>query len=193
MDSVTPLGPALIQALNEANNPIQTLLADPPWSHSDQLPGPGRGAGKHYELLTLDVIKNFELPPLADDCRLFLWRVASLQEEALEVMHAWGFTPKAEIVWRKKTKNGKRWFGMGRQVRMEHEVCLIGTRGSPPQLDKSIRSTFSAKANTHSSKPVSFYRIIEKLSPGPYGELFARAKRKGWQQWGNELTDLENV
>jgi hypothetical protein len=28
--------------------------------------------------------------------------------------------------------------------------------------------------------------LIERLSPGPYLELFARSQRLGWDTWGNE-------
>ena len=31
------------------------------------------------------------------------------------------------------------------------------------------------------------YAIIERCSPGPYLELFARRKRLGWDVWGNEV------
>jgi N6-adenosine-specific RNA methylase IME4 len=38
----------------------------------------------------------------------------------------------------------------------------------------------------HSRKPDEIYDIIEECSPGPYLELFARFRREGWTQWGNE-------
>jgi N6-adenosine-specific RNA methylase IME4 len=39
----------------------------------------------------------------------------------------------------------------------------------------------------HSKKPYSFYDLIEKVSPGPRVELFAREHRNGWQSFGDEL------
>jgi N6-adenosine-specific RNA methylase IME4 len=164
-----------------------TLVADPPWQFGDKLPGDGRGAAKNYSTLSLEDIKNFLLPDLAPDCRLFLWRVASMQEEALAVMKAWGFTLKTEIVWQKLTANGLPWFGMGRTVRASHETCLIGVRGRPPVLNRSIRSTFSAPYTRHSGKPEYFFDLVEQLSPGPYVELFARRKRSGWTCLGDEV------
>ena len=146
------------------------------------------------------------LPPIADHARLFLWRVASMQEDALRVMRAWGFTQKSEIVWRKLTKTGKRHFGMGRTVRMEHEVCLVGTKGRPPILSRSVRSMFdteiwidddpetgepigefAAPYEFHSKKPDVFYEIVESLSPGPHVELFARQPRERWTSIGEAL------
>lgn len=94
--------------------------------------------------MTLQQICDFKLPEMAPDSRLFLWRVASMQPEALQVAEAWGYTIKSEVIWKKVTVRGNRHFGMGRQVRMEHEVCLIGTRGRPERLSASVRSIFEA-------------------------------------------------
>jgi N6-adenosine-specific RNA methylase IME4 len=174
-----------------AGERFRVLLADPPWQFGDKLPGPGRGAEKHYRTLSVNELCAFPLPPLENDCTLFLWRVASMQQEALDVIKAWGFTVKAEIVWIKQTRHGKRHCGMGRTVRMEHEVCLIATRGRYVTLNKGIRSTFTAKVNEHSAKPGVFYNIVEALREGPYVELFARCRRAGWTSLGNEVPDAE--
>jgi N6-adenosine-specific RNA methylase IME4 len=166
---------------------FRVVLADPPWPFRDRLPGPGRGAAKHYGCLTVAELCAFPLPPLADDCTLFLWRVASMQQEALDVMAAWGFNLKSEIVWLKRTTTGKRWFGMGRTVRAEHETCLIGTRGRPVTRRRNIRSTFEAVGGQHSEKPARFYDFIEALRDGPYVELFARRRRPGWTSLGDQV------
>lgn len=166
----------------------RVLVADCPWLFGDKLPGDGiRGAVKHYGCLTVPELCAFPLPELDANCLLFLWRVAAMQREALDVMAAWGFTLKSELVWRKLTKTGKPWFGMGRYVRAAHETCLIGVRGRVQVKSRSVRSMFEAPAGRHSEKPEAFYSIVEQLSDGPYVELFARRRRDGWLQHGNEL------
>jgi len=170
----------------DASTTFRVLVADPPWPFGDALPGKARGAKKHYRLMSLADIRAFPLPPLADNAVLFLWRVASMQEEALAVMRAWGFVPKTEIVWLKRTVRGKRWFGMGRTVRAEHETVLIGVRGKPKVRTHSIRSTFEAPAGRHSEKPEAFYALVEQLYAGPYVELFARRQRAGWTCLGDQ-------
>jgi N6-adenosine-specific RNA methylase IME4 len=119
-----------------------------------------------------------------------------MQQEALDVASAWGFTVKTELIWLKKTVNGKRWFGMGRITRAEHETCLIATRGRPEMLNHSIRSTFvtdldvtglSAPIGRHSEKPEQFYSIVEQLRAGPYCELFARRQRPRWTCLGDQV------
>jgi N6-adenosine-specific RNA methylase IME4 len=77
---------------------------------------------------------------------------------------------------------------MGRTVRAEHETCLIGVRGKPETLDKSVRSTFEAVVGRHSEKPEEFYTIVETLRAGPYAELFSRKTREGWTCLGNEVS-----
>ena len=167
--------------------PTAVLVADPPWSFNDKLPGPRRGAVKHYDVLDLNGIKSFPLPELAPDCYLFLWRVAAMVEEAYEVVRSWRFVPKAEIVWRKRTKNGKRHFGMGHHVRAEHETCIIATRGRPKVKVRNVRSIFDGTVAEHSRKPDEFYALVEEMCEGPYVELFARQRRPGWQCFGDEL------
>jgi len=200
---------------------FHTICADPPWMFGDKLPGDSRGAEKNYRVLSVDKIARFlddanngyVLDPqtglaiplrhhLAPDCRLFLWRVASMQQEALDVMKAWGFTLKTEVVWAKLTRGSKvtRWdaeevaaedkqhFGMGRTTRASHEVCLVGQLGRPERLASNIRDVFFAPYEEHSRKPEVFYReVVEKVSPGPYLELFARQRRPNWYSLGDEL------
>lgn len=36
-------------------------------------------------------------------------------------------------------------------------------------------------------KPEVFRAVIEKVSAGPYVELFARRPAPGWDVWGNEV------
>ena len=184
-------------------------MADPPWFFGDKLPGKTRGAGSNYTLMRNPDICAFgsTLPPIADDAVLFLWRVASMPQEALDVVAAWGFKPKTEIVWQKETVTGKRHFGMGRIVRAEHETCLIAARGRPIVKAKNIRSTFaadegetriidpmhdlddalfSAQVGAHSAKPERIYQIIEELYDGPYLSVFDRRQRAGWTCIGDE-------
>jgi len=170
--------------------PFRVVVADPPWSFSDKLPGKKRGAASHYSTMSLDDIRRLSLPPIAADAVLFLWRVSSQVEEAYSVVRAWGFKPKSEVVWVKTTKAGdanKPAFGMGRSVRASHESCVIATRGRPVRLSASVRSVFHAPRLTHSEKPAAFFDLVERLYAGPYLELFARRERPNWECVGGDL------
>lgn len=167
--------------------PFRVLSADPPWTFDDRLPGKGRGAEKHYSTMSTADIARFPLPPLFDEAWLFLWRVHTHQEEARFVMKAWGFTYASELVWVKLAKSGSPKMGMGRTLRMQHEVCLIGRRGRPPMLSRAVRSTLEAPLGEHSEKPAAFFDLVERFTPGPYVELFARTKRDGWTAFGKQV------
>lgn len=195
--------------------PCRVLTADPAWMFNDKLPGFNRGAAKNYrEQHIRDIIerRNFEFsfPSLAEDCVLFLWRVGSQQQEALDVVAGWGFDVKGEIVWNKLTKKGKPWFGMGRIQRQAHETCIVATRGRSANvvINRGIRSTFEARvpvyeANhpkvlagkakagsyVHSGKPEEFRDLVERMCKGSYVELFGRRTRPGWDVRGNEVWD----
>jgi N6-adenosine-specific RNA methylase IME4 len=178
--------------MNEIQHHV--LAADPPWKFSDKLPGASRGAAKNYRVLTVRDICRLTLPPLADNCWLFLWRVSSQPEEALQVVRMWGFVPKAEIVWEKLTKRGKPWFGMGRYVRASHETAIVAVRGRVKPLVRNERSRFEAPVPLlpngkydHSAKPEEFYDKIERMAGGPYVELFARRRRPGWLCLGDQV------
>jgi N6-adenosine-specific RNA methylase IME4 len=173
------------------------LVSDPPWPLKDKCPGKGRGAAKFYRMMSVEEIKAFALPPVHPDAWLFLWRVASMPEEALAVVRAWGFTPKAELVWIKRDPGGKCTPGMGHYVRNTHETCIIATRGKaiPLRLSRRIPSFFEAarplvpgtKKPLHSAKPDKFFHLVERLVRGPRVELFARHRREGWDAYGDEI------
>lgn len=179
--------------------PARVLHVDPPWKFGDKLPGKSRGAARNYPVMSVQQIKSIVLPPTHPDCLLFLWRVASQQRAALDVLDAWGFVPKTEIVWVKLTaaarrschtcganRNRRHHFGMGRYTRAAHETCIVAVRGRINVKTHSIRDVFEAPVRAHSQKPDEIFDIAEALHAGPYTELFGRAPRPGWQVLGND-------
>lgn len=164
------------------------LIADPPWQFRDALPGAGRGAVKHYNCLGVADLCAFTLPSLARNAVMFFWRVSSMQPEALQVIAAWGFKVKSELVWLKTSSSGKLAFGMGHYVRASHETCLICVRGSALPAVRNVRSVFEAPRGVHSAKPDAFYRIVSEMYPQSRKvEMFARTVRSGFEQYGDQL------
>lgn len=45
---------------------------------------------------------------------------------------------------------------------------------------------FQAPRGQHSAKPQLFLDLVERMSPGPYLEMFARRARFGWDYWGDQ-------
>jgi N6-adenosine-specific RNA methylase IME4 len=161
-----------------------TILADPPWK-TDQLGN--YGAINHYNLLTVEQIKAMPVGDLAeDDAHLYLWLTNSTIKDGYDVMEAWGFTPRSMLCWLKPQ------LGLGNYYRLCSEWLLFGTRGKAPVKFKAQPNWFFASRQDHSHKPEEQFAIIERMSHGPYLELFARRRRPGWDAWGNEIdSDVE--
>lgn len=77
--------------------------------------------------------------------------------------------------------------GIGQYLRLRHEILLFGVRGRLHTKDNGVDSVVEAPRSRHSVKPEEAYSRIERVSPGPRLEMFARAERPGWDVWGNEV------
>jgi N6-adenosine-specific RNA methylase IME4 len=163
------------------SGPYTTIVADPPWPYRNRA---SRGAAEnHYRTMTLEEICELRVVNIAaDDSCLYLCTTSSFLREAFVVMEAWGFSYKVELAWVKPQ------MGMGNYFRGAHEPVLFGVRGKLKLLRNDIASWHFAPRTRHSEKPDSFFDMIERASPGPYLELFARRQRPGWEVWGNEVS-----
>ena len=157
----------------------RTLLADPPW---DIQQTGTLGASRHYRLMALDAICAMRPGRLcAEDAHLWLWVTNASLHAGKTVMESWGFTYRSCLTWIKPR------FGLGNYLRNQTEHLLLGTRGKAPILFKGQGTWLYAPLQEHSHKPEEQYAVIERCSPGPYLELFARRRRPGWDAWGNEI------
>jgi N6-adenosine-specific RNA methylase IME4 len=126
----------------------------------------------------------------ASNAHLYLWVPNALLDSGLAVMKAWGFTYKCNLVWYKTRKDGgPDGRGVGFYFRNVTELLLFGVRGSMRTLAPGRRmvNIVTVRKREHSRKPDEFYSIIEKCSPGPRVELFARHPMENWHQWGDEI------
>jgi N6-adenosine-specific RNA methylase IME4 len=174
-----------------------TVLADPPWKFENRT---GKVAPEHKRLFRYETMTNEEIIKLpvneiaAEQSHLYLWVPNALVGLGLEVMEAWGFTYKTNLIWYKVRKDGgpdRR--GVGFYFRNVTEMVLFGVKGGMRTLKpgRTQPNLFTARKREHSRKPNQLYDIIEACSPGPYLELFARIPREGWCVWGNEAGQYE--
>lgn len=56
----------------------------------------------------------------------------------------------------------------------------------PPFGEAGEGTWYVAPRFEHSTKPDLFLDLVERMSPGPYLELFARRARFGWDYWGDQ-------
>ncbi len=160
------------------------FYADPPWR--DEFGPNDRQTELHYPVMPLDDIKALPVSQVtAPDGVLYLWALPHMIPDALEVMAAWGFEYRTEIVWTKDE------IGLGEWARQQHEPLLVGRRGNFPAPPTALRSSsvVAAPRGAHSAKPDIFAELIERWYPdAPKLEMFRRgANRPGWSSWGNEV------
>ena len=174
----------------------QTIYADPPWRFAHRT---GKVAPEHKRLLrypTMDLadIKALPVASVTDTkAHLYLWVPNALLPDGLEVMRAWGFEYKSNLIWEKIRKDGMPdGRGVGFYFRNVTEILLFGIKGKNNRTLAQGRSQVNllrAAKREHSRKPDEFVSLIDECSPGPRLEMFARGDRPGWDMWGNQADD----
>lgn len=172
-----------------------TILADPPWrflTYSGHGTPHRRRAGDHYATMSMAELVSLPVEAAAaKDAILLVWTYGPFIPHCLELGRAWGFTYKTDgFVWVKTKRGGWPRPGMGYYTRKGAEPCLLFTRGAPRRLNRDVEQVIFAPRGRHSAKPEEQYGRIERLSPGPHLELFARAPRPGWVTWGDEAEPM---
>jgi N6-adenosine-specific RNA methylase IME4 len=136
--------------------------------------------------MTVEEIMALKVPA-ASQSHLWLWAVSKKVDWAYLVAEAWGFKPITLLTW---AKSG---LGLGRfQTNTEH--ILLARRG--PAAGNAFLPTkgtwFNWPKRRCVEKPDEFYQLVERVSQGPYLDMFARKERSGWAVWGNEVQcDIE--
>lgn len=163
----------------ESVKKYRTILADPPWDVQQR---GERGAERHYDLISLEQIAAMPVADLAEpDAHLWLWVTNATLRQGYDIAEAWGFTVRSPLTWVKFR------LGLGVYLRNSTEHLLFATKGTAPVQFRSQPTWINAPVQDHSHKPEEQYALIERVSPGPYLELFARRRQAGWDAWGNQI------
>lgn len=175
---------------------FSTVLADPPWRFVNRT---GKVAPEHRRLSRYPTLTTEEICtlPVAEHleatAHCYLWVPNALLPDGLEVLRAWGFQYKSNLIWHKVRKDGgSDGRGVGFYFRNVTEIILFGTRGRNARTLPPGRrqvNVIASRKREHSRKPDEQYDLIESCSPGDYLELFGRGLRKGWTVWGNQASD----
>src|SRR5262249_19578559 len=137
--------------LSALGRTFPVLLADPPW-HFDAYSEGGlqKAAAMQYPtMLTADICALEVSKIAARDSVLFMYAVPAVLPDALEVVKAWGFTFKTEVVRVKRNIACGLWF------RGQHDPLIVATRGNmppPPELHSSVFFD-DMPVGRHSEKP----------------------------------------
>jgi len=186
----------MAEARKDASAPrYRTIVADPPWHYEGFAIRQGHRGSVAVKPLPYPSmsIEEIEALPIADlaarDCRIFLWTTNRYLPAAFDVLRSWGFEYRQALVWHKTDANLPAHVAPN-----SAEFVLVGVRGKPERcgvMPSAVLAIGIGGRVGHSTKPEAFLDWFERVSPGPYLELFARRNRLGWDTWGNEA--LEHV
>lgn len=133
--------------------------------------------------MTLDEIAALPVDELADRAaHLYIWTTNAFLEQTYELVRGWRFRPSQVLTWAKSPRG----LGMGGAFTNTTEFVLFSWRGMCQPLSRSDTSWWHWRRGAHSAKPEAFLDIVERVSPAPRLEMFARRNRLGWDTWGNE-------
>ena len=175
------------------------IYADPPWDYQGRSQfEPHKNvetssANRYYETVTLSMLKDLGVKDIAaTDCLLFMWSTNPHLDQAIDLGKHWGFKwATVAFVWYKQRGNP------GYYTHTSCELCLVFKKGKIPQPRgaRNIKQFLSEKRSSrHSEKPKEIRERISLMFPEQKKiELFARDICSGWDSWGNEECEVNDI
>jgi N6-adenosine-specific RNA methylase IME4 len=167
----------------------RTLVVDPPWPYPEGWPTSparipkgaifdGRRTPMKYDQMTVEDIAALPIGEWADsNAHLWLWTTNRYLRQSFDIAQGWGFKFSQLLIWA-KTPMGK---GPGGAFAQSAEFVLFCRRGSLPYGEKQDSVWFNwPRTAKHSKKPDAMLDLVERVSPEPRAEFFARRARFGW-------------
>ncbi len=184
------------------------IYADPPWHYNGKMQFDKSSKDKYSIDLSKEIFissASFQYPTLKTsglmklplkniskpDCLLFMWSSSPHLQQAIELGISWGFEYKTiAFVWDKMKHNP------GQYTLSYCELCLVFKKGKipKPRGARNIKQLIRVERTKHSVKPIEVMQNIEKMFPTQSKiELFARQKKQGWESWGLDSFNQENI
>ena len=181
-------------------NKYDILMIDPPWKkQKGGLRKVRPKQFKEFDYPTMEIKDIFELldkqifPKANKTHAIFMWCIDKYLCEIDKWMFERGYKKHCIFVWNKT--NG---VAPAFTVRYSHEYLIWYYKPKMIKIAKSMRgkflTVFKEKSGRHSQKPLFAYTMINKLYPNSSKiDIFARRKLYGWDAWGNELNNEEQI
>ena len=187
LEKIEQIKQEISKGLKAPNGLYDVISIDPPWEYSERggsshnsFDAVGNRAGVDYPTMTVEELKKINIPAKSD-CVMFLWTTHAFLKDSFDLLDAWGFNYKATLVWDKVK------MGMGRNIRMQVEFCLLATKGKPILNGSGERDIITEPRREHSRKPEAFYTKVDNMTVGYKLDYFAREQRKNWFTYGAEV------
>lgn len=166
-DSVADISDCLVIRDSEqigTGGKFACVYVDPPWLETPEENEQFVGALAAIPV-ELAVEENAHIHLWARDISLFA---------AKQALENWGFVFQGCLLCLSpEGKAGEHWVEA-------HEYLLLGVRGELPLMERTLNSWMRAPREPNGSPSERVRKIVERVSPGPYLELFGRKKVSGW-------------
>ncbi len=152
-----------LDKLLAAGSKFACVYVDPPW--------PGGEDNSHF----VNVLNELSVELLVEDhAHLHVWANDDSLFAAKQAIENWGFEFKGCLLCLNSNgRPGDYWVEA-------HEYLLLGVRGDLPLMERKLNSWMRSDRD-QSGRPSSRVRtIIERVSPGPYLDMFGRQPASGW-------------
>ena len=168
------------------------IVVDPPWPIKKLTHKARPNQTKmDYETMSLKDITDLPIQTLTTgNSWCFLWTTQKFLFGSKTILEKWGFHYLLCMTWKKVAgrSEGMPLFGF----RWNSEFILVGNQSKILLWVKGkplIKTCFEGINIRHSQKPSEFYEAITLLGKTRI-DIFARNPRKGWDVWGNEISEL---
>lgn len=150
----------------------RTIVADPPWDHSDgtgvNIAQGGNVTRLPYESMSLDEIRAMPVRDLSDnvdhDAHLYLWTTSRYLPDSFGVARAWGFHYVAALVWCKRSRG----FSTGGRFQNNVEFVLFCVRPKVTTRPDVLRLT-TALADAAEARGISRADVDEHMGTSDMG------------------------
>lgn len=150
------------------------IYALPPWS------GENPAGRTPYREIVAGLAKLPVASVVQEIAHAHLWVIPEAFLDGARILSAWGFRYETFLVW------VKRPLGFGRYWRPAHEAMLLGVRGDLAFRDCSSPSWIDGQQGPPADRRRFVRQMIERVSPGPYLDLFGCSAEAGWTMPGGE-------
>jgi len=185
----------------------RTIVADPPWDHSDGTGVDVRNGGNvthlPYQTMTLEEIAALPVYSLSDnvdhDAHLYLWTTSRFLPDAFGIVEAWGFRYTATLVWCKASRG----WSTGGQFQNNVEFVLFANRpkrvSRPDALMVTTYLADAAEAAGVSREAVNAAMGTSDMAGWWLSRIETRASVPSWEKYerlkrlvraGDERDDL---
>lgn len=170
---------------NVENKKYSIIYANPLWKQRK------KQELEKNDFISIKELKELNIKNIIDkNAILFLWVKFSLLQEALYIMHVWGFKYKTlGFSWIKLSSKNKQILLTNSSYTKENcEICLIGIKGKFRILDKNISSCIISESDEDNEKPnIIRDNIVRMCGDLPRLELFATKEIEGWDIYSNDI------